>query len=121
MGSDIRDDSAGRCIDVRPDARLFDRVAAGAFLSYLALSVLIFGREVLVHPAMVYLGQGPDPQTPIWGLVWWVYSISHHLNPLLTTEVWAPAGTSLAWVPSVLLLPSYVLYPITWMWGPIVS
>ena len=70
---------------------------------------------------MVYLGQGPDPQGPIWGLVWWVCAISHHLNPLLTTEVWAPAGTSLAWAPSVLLLPSYLLYPITWMWGPIVS
>ena len=121
MGSDIRDDSADRCIDVRPDARLFDRLAVGAFFSYLALSVLIFGREVLVHPATVYLGQGPDPQTPIWGLVWWVYAISHHLNPLLTTEVWAPAGASLAWAASVLLLPSYLLYPITWMWGPIVS
>ena len=113
--------SADQRIDVRPGARLFDRVTAGAFLSYLALSVLIFGREVLVHPARVYLGQGPDPQGPIWLLVWWVYAISHHLNPLLTTEVWAPSGTNLVWSPSVLLLPSYLLYPITWMWGPIVS
>jgi hypothetical protein len=46
--------------------RLFDRQAAGAFLVYLALSLLTFGRAIAGHPASVYVGRGPDPQLYIW-------------------------------------------------------
>ena len=114
--------SADQRIDVRPGARLFDRVAAGAFLSYLALSVLIFGREVLIHPARVYLGQGPDPQGPIsaFGLVGIRYStIKKSLlgppkfgRPQVELSFSGSFGSSVA---------DYILYPITWMWGPTVA
>ena len=53
-------DSAYRTPEVKASARLFDGHAAAAFLSYLALSILIFGRGVLANPATAYLGRGPD-------------------------------------------------------------
>jgi hypothetical protein len=58
-------------------ARLFDRQATTTF-SYLALSLLIFGRGVLAHPASAYLGRGPDPHLYIWFQACWAYAISHH-------------------------------------------
>jgi hypothetical protein len=100
--------------------QLFDRQAAGAFLSYLALSLLFFGRGVLAHPASVYLGRGPDPQLYIWFQAWWAHAISHHLNPFLTTAVWAPSGVNLAWTTDF-PLATCLLYPITRIWGPIVA
>jgi hypothetical protein len=74
-----------------PDAtrapRLFDRQAAGAFLACLTLSALAFGRAVLVHPASVYVGRGPDAQLYIWFMTWWAHAISHGVNPFLTRAV----------------------------------
>ena len=106
--------------DMKPAAQLFGRQAAGAFLSYLALSLLIFGRGVLAHPATAYLGRGPDPQLYIWFQAWWTYAISHHLNPFVTTAVWAPSGVNLAWTTDF-PLATVLLYPITRLLGPIVS
>jgi len=99
---------------------LFDRQAVGAFLLYLALSILFFGRGVLVHPATVYIGRGPDAQLYVWFQAWWTYAISHHLNPLLTTAVWAPSGVNLAWTTDC-PLATCLLYPVTRLYGPIVS
>jgi hypothetical protein len=111
----------------RDDARdqgsvmqLFGRQAASAFLSYFALSLLFFGRGVLAHPATVYLGQGPDAQLYVWFEAWWAHAISHHLNPLLTTAVWVPSGANIAWTTGCPLV-TCVLYPVTRLWGPIVS
>jgi hypothetical protein len=101
-------------------ARLFDRQAAGAFLSYLAVSLLIFGRGVRAHPASVYLGLGPDAQQYIWFIAWWAHAISHRLNPFLASAVWAPSGANLAWTTDSPLAFS-LLSPITLLWGPIVS
>ncbi len=105
---------------MRPAAQLFGRQAAGALLSYLALSLLIFGRGTLVHPAASYLGRGPDPQLYIWFQAWWAYAISHHLNPFLTNVVWAPSGANLAWTTDF-PLATCLLYPVTRMWGPIAT
>jgi hypothetical protein len=107
-------------LDTRPTAQLFDRQAAGAFLSYLALSLLIFGRGILAHPATVYLGQGPDAQLYVWFEAWWAHAISHHLNPFLTTVVWVPSGANMAWTTDCPLV-TFLLYPATRLWGPIVS
>jgi hypothetical protein len=62
-------------------AQLFGCGAVSAFLSYLALSLLFFGRGVLANPAAAYLGRGPAPQLYIWFQAWWAYAISHRLNP----------------------------------------
>ena len=106
--------------DIRPVAQLFGLQAAGAFLSYLAVSLLFFGRGVLAHPATVFLGRGPDPQQHIWFMAWWAHAISHHLNPFLTTAIWAPSGVNLAWTTDF-PLATVLLYPITRLYGPTVS
>ena len=114
------DHSAYRTLASRSCGQLFDRQAITAFLSYLALSVLIFGRGVLAHPSSAYLGRGPDAQQYIWFIAWWAHAISHHLNPFLTTVVWAPSGGNLAWATDFPLAAS-LLYPLTRLWGPILS
>ena len=105
---------------MRPAAQLFDRRGGAAFLSYLALSVLFFGRGVFAHPASAYIGRGPDVQQYIWFLAWWAHAVSHRLNPFLTALVWAPSGVNLAWTTDF-PLASCALYPITRLWGPIVA
>ncbi len=100
--------------------RLCDRQAAGAFLLYLALSVLIFGRAIVGHPASVYVGRGPDPQLYIWFMAWWAYAISHGVNPFLTSVIWAPAGVNLAWTANM-PLAAWLVYPITRICGPMVA
>ena len=106
--------------DITPVPRLFDRQAAGAFLLYLALSALIFGRAVIGHPANVYVGRGPDPQLYIWFMAWWAHAISHGLNPFLTSVIWTPSGVNLAWTANM-PLAAWLVYPITRGFGPIVS
>jgi hypothetical protein len=98
----------------------FDRQAAEAFLLYLALSLLIFGRAIVGHPASVYVGRGPDPQLYIWFMAWWAYAISHGVNPFLTDVIWAPSGINLAWTANM-PLEACLVYPITRAFGPIVS
>ena len=100
--------------------RLFGRQAAGTFLLYLALSLLIFGRAVIAHPATVYVGRGPDPQLYIWFMAWWAHAISHHINPFMTSVIWAPSGVNLAWTANM-PLAAWLVYPVTRGCGPIVS
>jgi hypothetical protein len=100
--------------------KILDRQAAGAFLTYLAVSLLFFGRSVIAHLDTVYIGRGPDPQQYIWFLAWWAHAISHHLNPFLATAVWVPSGANLAWTTDF-PLAACLLYPITVLYGPIVS
>lgn len=113
-------DSAYRTPEVKASARLFDGHAAAAFLSYLAISVLVFGRGALAHPATVYVGQTADPALYVWFLSWWSHAISHGVNPFITTAVWAPTGASLGWA-NDFALAACLFSPITHLWGPIVS
>ena len=106
--------------DSTPVPHVFDRQAAGAFLLYLVLSLLIFGRAVIGHPQTVYLGRGPDPQLYIWFMAWWAHAISHGLNPFLTNVIWAPSGVNLAWTANM-PLAAWLVYPVTRGAGPIVS
>ncbi len=106
--------------DAAPVPRLFDRQAAGAFLVYLTLSLLIFERAVIGHPATGYVGRGPDPQLYIWFMGWWAHAISHGLNPFLASVIWAPSGVNLAWTANM-PLAAWLVYPITRGFGPIVS
>ena len=100
--------------------QLFDLEAASAFLSYLAFSLLIFGRGLLAHPAASYLGRGPDALANIWFFAWWTHAIAHHLNPFESTVVWAPSGVNLAWT-TTFPLASCLLYPVTRLYGAIVA
>ncbi len=96
------------------------RTSFSALLLYIGLSVGIFGRLVLWHPANWYVGGGPDPSQMMWFLVWWPYAVLNGLNPFLTKVVWPPAGVNLAWMTPI-PAPSLLASPVTYSLGPVVS
>ena len=99
-----------------------DRAGLLGFLSYLALSVLFFGRGVIADPAhrLINAGTGHDPSLYIWGLVWWPYALAHRLNPFLCRVIWAPNGINLAWTPSMPVV-AILAAPLTASLGPVVT
>jgi len=84
----------------------------GAFLIYLALSLLFFGRPLVGHFSGKFIGRESDPSQMMWLLAWWPYALSHHVNPFLTDYVWAPVGFNFAWMTSI-PLPALVAAPLT--------
>ena len=91
-----------------------------AILIYTALSWLIFGRELSAGLTTRYIGAGTDPTAFFWFIAWWPHALSGHLNPLFTTLLWAPLGTSLAWGTPI-PLPALVAAPITGTLGPVAA
>jgi hypothetical protein len=91
-----------------------------AFSIYLAASLLFFGLPLLGHFAHRFVGDRADSLIEMWALAWWPHALGSGLNPIITQAVWAPAGYNLAWTPSI-PSPSLALYPITRLFGPIVS
>jgi hypothetical protein len=53
-------------------------------------------------------------------MAWWAYAISHGVNPFLTNVIWAPSGVNLAWTANM-PLAAWLVYPVTRVFGPIVS
>src|SRR5713101_171704 len=94
-------------------------VSLTALCVYTILSCLFFAHRSSFS-GRSYLGVHGDPAVFMWFLSWWPYAISNHLNPFTTRVLWAPAGINLSWticIPSLALL----LWPITTLWGPVVS
>ena len=106
--------------DAIPNSRALGREALSAFLLYLTLSVLFFGRGLVSHFSTWHVGRGPDPIQLIWHLAWWAYAIRHGANPFLTKLLFAPVGTNLTWTVIVPLAALMVL-PITWSCGPVAA
>ncbi len=75
-----------------------------AFVLYTAISLFFFARALPGHPANFYIGRDTDPPQTMWFFNWWLYSLSHGLNPFFTDLVWAPLGINLAWTAIVPLL-----------------
>jgi len=90
-----------------------------ALLTYTGVSILFFGRPLLGHLRDAYIGV-TDPSFFIWCLVWWPYAITHHLNPFLTSVVWAPGFLNLTWTTGV-PLTSLIAWPVTAKFGPIAA
>src|SRR5215472_15277399 len=93
---------------------------AWAFAIYAALSILFFGIPIISRLSQTYIGGGTDPICHIWAVAWWPFAIAHRINPLITHALWAPVGYNLVWgtdIPG----PSLLIYPITQMFGPVVS
>jgi hypothetical protein len=92
-----------------------------ALLIYLVVWIGTAFRPVVHHATLMLLDQkSQDPNFYVWGLRWWPYAIAHGLNPLYSSEIYAPAGHSLAWVttaPPVALLA----IPLTLLTGPVVA
>jgi hypothetical protein len=91
-----------------------------AFFVYSIVSVLYFGLPVLRHFTEGYIGSGTDPTIFIWCLYWWPYALVHGQNLFLTSAIWAPQGTNLAWATAVPGL-SFLAAPITFTFGPVAS
>jgi hypothetical protein len=83
-----------------------------AFLIYLALSMLFFGRGLGGSLSSFYVGNGPDPPQSIWFLAWWAHALASGVNPLFTHAVWAPAGFNLAWTTNI-PLAGLLMLPVT--------
>jgi hypothetical protein len=93
---------------------------ASAFIVYAALSILFFGMPIISRLSETYIGGGTDPICHIWAIAWWPYAIGRRINPLMAHVLWAPVGYNLVWgtdIPG----PSLLIYPITRIFGPVVS
>ena len=87
---------------------------------YLIISVLFLGLPLLGHFGHRFIGDRADPLIQMWALAWWPHVLNGGEHPIMTQAVWAPAGYNLARTVS-LPGPSLLLYPITRLFGPIVS
>jgi hypothetical protein len=92
-----------------------------AFVIYLGVFILALGMPLITQLRTPAVGQTEvDPNFYIWAWRWWVYALSHGINPLYSHQIGAPRGYNLAWAttsPPVALL----LSPITAALGAIVS
>jgi len=101
-------------------SRAFDRQTAVALLSYLALSMLFFGRGLVGNFASYHVGTGPDSVQSIWYLAWWAHAIAHRLNPLSPDVLFVPGGANLAWTTDVPLATLFAI-PLTLTIGPVAA
>ncbi len=85
---------------------------AQAFLIYLLLALLFFGRTLIGHWSDRFVGSGADPSQAMWLLAWWPYALQHHLNPFITDFVWAPVSFNFAWMTSI-PFPALLVWPLT--------
>ena len=93
---------------------------AVAFLIYLGLSILFFGRTLCGEVFSFYVGVGPDPPQSIWFLAWWAHALANHINPLFTHAVWAPGGFNLAWTTNI-PLAAWLMLPVTHALGAVAA
>ena len=76
---------------------------------------------LLAHPTVPRLSlESGDPSFFAWTLRWWPYAISHHINPLYTTQIRVPGGFGLTWITSVPAL-GVLAAPLTETMGPVAS
>ena len=102
-------------------SRLISRHHASvSFLVYLALA-MYWDRATVEHMRTTCpCGLPGDPAQYTWAFVWFPHALFNGLSLLHTTAIWAPTGIDLAGATATPLL-AFVLAPITWIWGPIVS
>src|SRR6476659_9106710 len=95
--------------------------ALGAYLIYQSMAFAIW-----VVPILSVFGREPlgtvlmDSRYYQWALEWTPWALSHGVNPLYASSVFAPTGVSLSWsafVPG----PALVAWPITAVFGPLAS
>jgi len=91
-----------------------------SFVFFLAISTLLYGNAVIANLSTTYIGGGHDPAGYIWSLVWWPYAVARGLNPFIARVIWTPVGFNLTWAAAI-PGPSFLLWPITRCFGPVVS
>jgi hypothetical protein len=102
-------------------ARIAHNQALSAFLLYVALSILVFGRHAVRYPATACVcGVSNDPGSYMWAFAWWPHALVHGLNPFVTHYLWTPSGVNVAqgaMVPTAAIL----MFPVTELFGPVVT
>jgi hypothetical protein len=93
-----------------------------ALAIYIGVCFVGLGMALVGHLDVPSVGQNKvDPQLFIWSWQWWPYAVTHWINPLYTTQIGAPTGYNLAaWTttsPAIALF----MWPVTALWGPVVS
>ena len=94
-------------------------INATIFIVYILISLAYFGFPTLNSPQTRYVGMNADPTLFIWFIEWWPFAIIHHLNPFVTTYMWAPEGVkNLLWLNAIPGL-SIIFSPLTVLIGPV--
>jgi hypothetical protein len=91
-----------------------------AFALYAVASIMLLGLPILPRMSTWFLGWGQDPASHAWFLAWWPHAIGAGHDPFVSKVVWAPVGYNLAGstgIPG----PSLLLWPVTALFGPVVS
>jgi hypothetical protein len=96
----------------------FDLPGLAALAFYFVLAALFFARGLRGRLSTAYIGKGVDPQLLMWLVAWWPHALSHGLNPLYSSAVWAPKGVNLAWTTSMPLV-SLPAMPVVLRMGPV--
>ena len=92
------------------------------FLFYLILSYLLFAFSIGFNLTTSYLGISSHDQIQFfWTLYWWPYALSHHINPFFSTFIWHPYDTHLSIAPASVPGASFIVLPITLIFGPVAS
>lgn len=90
-----------------------------AFLTYAAVTVGVFALPVITRLSSAYVGLGRnDAKLFAWSLAWWPHALVTGQDALFTNHIWAPAGTSLAFVTTI-PGPSLVMWPVTRIGGTV--
>lgn len=94
----------------------------GVVLGLLAVSVATWWRVWVVgHPTSTVTCQCGDPSQALWFLTWTPWALAHGHDLLLSHAIFAGQGGANMLANTSWILPSLVLAPVTWAWGPIAA
>ncbi len=119
-------DTSAKPPDELPPEQADDRRARArqgllAFLAYLSVSFALYAIPVLTRFSRAFVGEGrADAKLYVWALSWWPHAVATGLDPFSPKVVWAPSGVNMAWVTG-LPGPALVLWPVTVLFGAVVS
>ncbi len=92
----------------------------GVLVANLAFAVWLFW-STWQHPASSWIGDDHDPHIMIWALGWTPHNLGMlPRHPLITDYIMYPAGVNLMWNVSV-IFPALLLWPVTAVFGPVVT
>ena len=92
-----------------------------AIAGYLAVAVVVWWHMWALGLGHSIAANGwGDPDQDVWYLAWVPHALGNGLNPFISRAMFAPNGINLV-VNTSVLLPAFVLSPVTVIFGPIVS
>jgi hypothetical protein len=91
-----------------------------AAAGYLLLSLFVWWNIWSKHPTSVTTCGCGDSSLFTWFLAWPAYALSHGLNPLYSTALFHPTGST-CWPTRERSGIGIVLAPVTWLFGPVAT